>query len=69
LSQKQGNAGIGSEDEQLIGNMLRTAAKLAKENGLTDFRFVMNNGAEAGQTVFHLHMHLLAGRPLSGAMG
>ncbi|HGY5556918.1 MAG TPA: HIT domain-containing protein, partial [Prochlorococcus sp.] len=39
------------------------AARVAKQEGLDDFRTVINTGAEAGQTVFHLHVHLIGGRP------
>jgi len=65
----QDPAGVGSDDEALIGRMMRTAAKVAKENGITDFRLVFNNGAAAGQTVFHIHMHVLGGRSLSWPPG
>ncbi len=65
----QDPAGVGSEDDGLIGRMMRTGAKVAKENGLSDFRLVYNNGAGAGQTVFHLHMHVLGGRSLGWPPG
>jgi len=47
-----------------VGSMIRTAARLAAEHGYRDrgFRTVFNCNADAGQTVFHLHLHLLAGR-------
>ena len=61
--------GVAEEDEGLIGRMMRTGSRVAKENGITDFRMVVNNGAEAGQTVFHIHMHVLGGRPLSWPPG
>jgi histidine triad (HIT) family protein len=61
----QGPASVEAEDEQLIGKMLRIASHLASEQGLGDgFRLVFNNGAAAGQTVFHIHLHILGGRPL-----
>ena len=41
-----------------------TASKVAKLEGYDDFRVITNNGADAGQTVFHLHLHVIAGRPL-----
>lgn len=65
----QGPAEVGQEDEGLIGRMIRTASQVAKENGMDDFRLVFNNGADAGQTVFHIHMHVLAGRDLSWPPG
>lgn len=60
-----GPAAATPADDPLLGRMLRVAAELARENGIPDgFRFVINNGAEAGQTVFHLHLHVLGGRPM-----
>jgi histidine triad (HIT) family protein len=50
------------EKGDLLGHLLLMAQKIALDQGLDDYRVVINNGAEAGQTVFHLHMHLLAGR-------
>jgi histidine triad (HIT) family protein len=47
------------EDAELLGKCLMVAAKLA---GGKDFRLVVNNGEDAGQTVFHLHIHVLTGR-------
>lgn len=49
-------------DEQLLGHLLSTAKKLAKDLSLGDFRININNGPGAGQSVWHLHVHLLAGR-------
>lgn len=61
---------IDAEDEELIGKMMRVGAKLAAENDIGDnFRVVYNNGVEAGQTVFHIHMHILGGRPMSWPPG
>jgi len=56
-------------DEALIGRVTRKAAELAAANGIPECRLVMNNGAAAGQTVFHLHMHVLGGRPLTWPPG
>jgi len=50
------------EDQALLGNLLLVASKVAAQEGLTSFRLVTNNGAEAGQSVFHLHIHVLGGR-------
>lgn len=50
------------EDIALLGKLQLTAAKIAKEMGITDFRLVTNNGKGAGQSVEHLHYHLMAGR-------
>jgi histidine triad (HIT) family protein len=49
-------------DEELVGGMFLVAGKLMKEMGQTDYRTVFNCGEGAGQTVFHLHLHVLAGR-------
>ena len=64
-----GPGAISGEDEALIGKLVRIGADLAKKNGVEQCRLVMNNGAEAGQTVFHLHLHVLGGRSLSWPPG
>lgn len=51
------------EDAALLGHLLLVAARVAREAGLADFRLVLNDGAGAGQSVFHLHLHVLGGRP------
>ena len=51
------------EDEALLGHLLLAVNKIARQFGVEDaFRVVISNGADAGQTVFHLHLHLLAGQ-------
>ncbi len=60
---------VGEADDQLIGRVLRTGAHLAVENGIEQFRFVINNGTEAGQTVFHFHLHVLGGRSMNWPPG
>ena len=50
------------EDIALLGKLQLTAAKVARELGIKDFRLVTNNGKGAGQSVEHLHYHLMAGR-------
>ena len=51
------------EDQKLLGHLLLKAGDIARNEGVSDnFRLVVNNGASAGQTVFHLHIHLMAGR-------
>ena len=59
------------EDDVLLGSMLRLAAALAKEHGYHErgYRTVFNTNREAGQTVFHIHLHLLAGRGLTWPPG
>jgi histidine triad (HIT) family protein len=52
-------------DEPLMGHLHRVAAKLAQQHKITDgFRVVVNTGIGAGQSVFHLHLHVLGGRPM-----
>ncbi|MAK09089.1 MAG: histidine triad nucleotide-binding protein [Rhodobacteraceae bacterium] len=54
----------------LLGNLLIKSAEIAAEEGYKDkFRIVINNGVEAGQSVFHLHVHVLAGRQLDWPPG
>jgi histidine triad (HIT) family protein len=54
-------ADLGPETESLAGHLFTVIANLTKELGISDFRIVSNNGEGAGQTVFHLHFHVLAG--------
>jgi len=58
-------------DDRLVGEMVRRAAAVAREKGYGDrgFRTVFNTNAEAGQTVFHIHLHVLAGRGLTWPPG
>ena len=59
-----------SADEALLGHLLTVAAKVARHAGHGEaFRLAVNNGAGAGQTVFHLHVHVLAGRAFSWPPG
>ena len=54
-----------AEDQALLGHLMLTASKIAAQEGFGDkYRLVVNNGAEAGQTVFHLHLHIIGGRDL-----
>jgi histidine triad (HIT) family protein len=58
-------ADAAEDDAALMGHLMLTAGKIARQLGVGDaFRLVVNSGAGAGQTVFHLHLHILAGRPL-----
>ena len=56
-------------DKELLGHLMIAAKKIASDLKLNDYRLVVNNGAEAGQTVFHLHIHILAGRPFGWPPG
>jgi histidine triad (HIT) family protein len=51
-------------DIDLVGRLVATARDIAHHEGLAGFRLVINSGREAGQSVFHLHLHVLGGRPL-----
>ena len=52
-----------SSDQELLGHLLLAAGKVAEQLGVQDaFRLIINNGEGAGQTVFHLHLHIIAGR-------
>ena len=54
------------EDQALLGHLMVTVGRVARQLGVEDaFRVVIANGADAGQTVFHLHLHLMAGRRFS----
>lgn len=59
------------KDEVLVGHLLRVGARIANDQGYADsgFRSVINTGAGAGQSVFHLHVHVLAGRPMNWPPG
>jgi histidine triad (HIT) family protein len=61
----------GDEDQALLGALLMTAAQLAREEGLADdgYRVVTNIGPQAGQSVPHLHFHLIGGRAMSWPPG
>ena len=52
-----------AQDQELLGHLLLAAGKIAEQLGVQDaFRLIINNGEGAGQTVFHLHLHIIAGR-------
>lgn len=55
----------GEGDAALLGNLLLAVGAVARELGLESYRLIINDGAGAGQTVFHLHAHILGGRELS----
>jgi histidine triad (HIT) family protein len=62
---------IKDEDNELIGHMFQAAALVAEKKGIAErgFRVVMNTNAEAGQTVFHIHLHVLGGRAMGWPPG
>ena len=55
-------ADSNSDDKDLLGHLLLVIKKITTEQKIKDYRVVINNGSEAGQTVFHIHLHILAGR-------
>jgi histidine triad (HIT) family protein len=62
---------LSPEDDEMVGSLFRRAAELAKEHGYHErgYRTVFNTNRESGQTVFHIHLHLLAGRGLGWPPG
>lgn len=65
-----GPASLSKADQSLIGKMILKGTELAIDADLTDgYRLVMNNGESAGQTVFHLHLHVLGGRNMTWPPG
>jgi histidine triad (HIT) family protein len=62
---------LGADDDRLVGGMVRRAAAIAAERGHAPrgFRTVFNCNADAGQTVFHLHLHVLGGRAFAWPPG
>ena len=64
-------AAANDDDTSLLGNLLIAAAAVARQQGIADsgFRLVINNGRDGGETVPHLHIHLLGGRPLDWPPG
>ena len=60
-----------ADDEPLIGHLFFAAKELAAKEGISEggYRLIANTGAGAGQTVFHIHLHLLGGGPMKHPMG
>lgn len=58
------------QDEALLGHLLLTVKRVAEQAGLTDgYRLVINTGSDGGQTVYHLHLHILGGRQMAWPPG
>lgn len=64
-----GVAELAGEDEKLAGRLIVQAKRIADSLELESYRLVFNSGLEAGQSVFHLHLHLLGGRRMSWPPG
>ena len=62
-------AALGAADPALLAELVATADAVAGQEGLEGYRVVFNSGAEAGQSVFHVHAHVLGGRSLSWPPG
>ncbi len=64
-------AHCGPDDEALLGKLMLAAGRVARDAGLVDggYRVVLNTGAGAGQSVFHLHIHVLGGRRMKWPPG
>jgi len=60
---------IEEEDQALLGHLLLTGKKVANACGIDSWRTVINTGEKAGQTVFHLHIHIIGGRKLNWPPG
>tara|TARA_Y100001968_G_C18790156_1_gene450807 strand:+ start:47 stop:382 length:336 start_codon:yes stop_codon:yes gene_type:complete len=60
---------IEKDDQDLLGHLLLTGTKVANAAGLKSWRTIINTGEEAGQTVFHLHIHIIGGRKLNWPPG
>ena len=62
---------LSEEDEQLMGHLFTVAQKLAVKEGISQsgYRLIINNGPDANQVVFHLHLHLLGGQKMRNPMG
>ena len=64
-----GISDMSTDDKELIGHLMLMIKEQMTKKGVKDYRLVINNGSEAGQTVFHLHIHVLANRTLAWPPG
>jgi histidine triad (HIT) family protein len=62
---------LEAEDEQLMGHLFRVGRQLAEQEGIAEsgYRMITNTGAHGGQTIPHLHIHLIGGQPMRHPMG
>ena len=61
--------GIAEENSSVVAHIFEVIAKIAKEQGMDSYRVVSNIGEQAGQSVFHLHFHVLSGRDMTWPPG
>jgi histidine triad (HIT) family protein len=62
-------ASLADGEPETVAELVRVARDVAEADGLDEFRLVFNTGADAGQTVFHTHLHLLGGRAMTWPPG
>ncbi|EKD52510.1 MAG: HIT family protein [uncultured bacterium] len=62
-------ANARADHKELLGHMMLVCRDIAKKEGLNDYRLVINNGEGVGQTVFHLHIHIMGGRAFTWPPG
>lgn len=62
-------AATAAADPEAVGRLVAAAAEVASTEGVGDYRLVFNTGTEVGQSVFHTHLHLLGGRPMTWPPG
>jgi histidine triad (HIT) family protein len=62
-------AALADGEPQTVAELVRVARDVARADGLDEYRLVLNTGADAGQTVFHTHLHVLGGRAMSWPPG
>lgn len=66
-----GTAEVTGADDEMVGRLVRVAAEIARQEGIAEsgYRLIVNQGRDAGQSVPHLHVHLLGGAPLRVPLG
>ena len=65
----RGISELSDSDQMIIGHLMNVIKTEMSKKDISDYRLVINNGSEAGQTVFHLHIHIIAGRTLGWPPG
>jgi histidine triad (HIT) family protein len=62
-------ADMAAGQSELVGRLFHTAAEICRQKNISDYRMVINNGEAVGQSVFHVHLHVLSGRPFGWPPG